>query len=66
MTDLNPLGRSAGGPAAAAIPPTIRPRGSKKYFFYFLCGLRPFHVVYTVFPLGVLYLEHSQLSQLAF
>ena len=30
--------------------------------FYFLCGLRPFLIsLYTIFPLGVLYLEHLQL-----
>ena len=31
--------------------------------FVFLCGLRPFSFfVYTTFPLGVLYPEHSQLA----
>ena len=31
--------------------------------YIFFCGLRPFFIiVYTAFPLGVLYPEHSQLA----
>ena len=38
--------------------PVFLGAGAEKFFF--VCDLRPFNFVITVFPLGVLYPEHAQ------
>ena len=42
-------------------PPWLVQCSCRQQLYFLFCGLRPFFIfVYTVFPLGVLYPEHSQ------